>query len=445
MAEVNLTNLQNALKRAYPVKDMTNQLYNMRPLFAQLKKETTAIEQSGDGLKAFVPIQTMYNASTGSIAEGGVLPVGRAPKYLQLQIPVAYHYSTVEFSGQSLAAVKKNSFLSEVDLKMQGVKEDTIRSIDRQLTNGNTSGMLCQTSSAGGGATATVDVDNPGSQFLEIGMPVYSLSAETAGAAVADSSISEGLTEATSYTVLDIPTENTFTLGNAARTAAHTTEKWADNQYIFRYGSANQESMGLKGICDNYAIRATSSWYGLGTATQTVFSIDRATNPILDATVEHNGNVNAAISELRILRLLNKIEKSTGKSGESADRVFVSSFEVRDRFFDIISPDRRFTMDTVNLKGGYSTMAFQYGNSKIPWIVSKQAIPNSLFALDLRFLNIYQAGDMKWIEQTAGQMFDIKTDALGRYHIYIGTLAYFCGLGCKNFKAQGVLRDITEV
>jgi hypothetical protein len=454
MAEITLSKLDAALKRAYPVSEITNQLYSMTPFYAQLKKQTTTINNTGSGLVAYVPIQTSYNSSAGSIDESGVIPVGRTPKWQQLEIGVSYTYGTVEFTGQSLAAAQKNSFVDEMEVKMQGLKDAMKLSLDRQYTNGRGTGLLCLTNGAGGGASSLVTVDTPGTAYLQVGMPIVTTAAETGDDPSEDDDISEGLTEATAYTVYSIDSDTTFTLGNAAGTAAVTTEKWADNHYMFRYGACNgggttftatnKEAMGLRGIVDNEAIKATSSWWGLATATTTIHGISRATYPILDATITHNSGVNAAISEKRINTLLNTIEKATGQSGENPDRIFLSSYEIRNRFFDLVSGDRRFVSDTVNLKGGYETMAFQYGNKKIPWIVSKVAIPNALFALDMRYLAVYQSGEFQWMEQTTGTMFDIKVDSSGRYHIYLATLYNFSGMGCRNFKAQGACRDISE-
>ena len=440
MSEVNLTNLQNGLKRNYPMDEMTNQMYDKRPFLAQVQKLTRKVENVGEGLKSYVPIQISYTTQTGAIAEGGVMPIGRAASYLQLQIPVAYHYSTIEFSGQAMMATKRESFVDLTTQKMEGVRNDTARAIDREITNGNGEGVLCMTNGAEAGGSTTCVVDNPGTQFLEVGMPLLSDTASdgTTGA-IADEDISHGLTEATAYYVSSITNETTFVLS--------TSDKWKDNRYIFRYGAANKEAMGLKGIIDNYAIRATSSYYGLGTALQTIHGQDRNVYPILNANVEYGSVANTAeaISEKRILKLLNKIEDSTGTEKAKSNRMFVSSRAVRDRLWDIVGSDRRITGDYVTLKGGYKALTFQYGNEQIPWIVTKQAIPQCLFVVDLDEIALYQSGNMQWVEQSAGQIFDIKTDSSGRYHIYIATLAYFAGLGCKNFKAQGVLRDITEV
>lgn len=443
--EVNLTNLEYALKRNYPISEVTDQMYTATPILSMLKREVPDdIRGSGSALTAYVPIRLSFNASAGANATGAVLPVGRAPTGVQLQIPMKKVCATLEFDGESMAAVQKNSFVSDVADKMQGLKDGCSLYLDRCFTNGNGRGMLARTSSAGGGATSTVDVEFPGTQYLYKGMPIQTFSAETGGTMAADEDISHGLVESTSYTILSVDSATAFTLGNAANTAAHATEKWHDEHYIVRFGAQDSEPMGFRGIFDSYADRATSQWFQNTNVIQTIYGLDRATYPQLDCTMSQAAGVNRPVTEKLIGTALDKVTANTATNSSNPNRLIVSNPAVCNRYADQLTPDRRFTQDTVKLTGGYEAVYFQYGSRKIPWITTNYALPNSLLVLDLRFLFIYEAGMYKWVEATTGSMFDIKTDAVGRYHIYIASMYNFVNLGCRGFKHQLCIRDISE-
>lgn len=446
MADTGMTlaKLANALKLVYGPK-IVQQLYYMTPFYSKLRKTVATMRNEGQGLYTYIPINIREDASITSISEGGVLPSAKTASWIQLAVPLTYTFGTVEFTSQTLKASQssKGSFGKVTQLQIDSMLRSFKVSMDRQFTNGNTSGMLCMTSSAGGGATSTVDVDNPGTNYLSVGMPIYSLSAETSGTASADVDISQGLADNTAYRVFSIDSATEFTLGDAEMSAAVTTEKWSDNRYIFRYGSANKESMGLKGIVDNDAIKASSSWFQLGTATTTYFGQSRDDYPVLDATILHASGVNRALNEDLMLELLDKVETETGYDTVSPDRGILSNHALRRKFFAQLYTDRRYTPNTVDLKGGFKTLSFQYQNEEIPWITTKMALPNAVFALDFNTMAIHQAGEFEW-ENYNGQMFEQKVDSSGRYAAYVGSMGNYMNLACTAPKKQGAIRDLEQ-
>lgn len=451
-----LTTISGMLKRFYPEGKVVDTLYNKLPLLKLLKKETTTVKNTGAGLTAYVPIQILRNQSVGSVSEGSALTTPRNNSYLQLEIGLAYTYGSIQFTGQTLEASSSNatSFAKVAEQEMDNLIKSMKLHVERMYMTGNGSGMLAMTNGAGAGASSTVTVDAPGTQWLFKGMPIVTTSAETGADPVADEDISEGLTESTSYTVFKIDSATTFTLGNAACSAAVTTEKWHDNHYIFRYGSVNgagttfsstdKESMGLRGIADNYAIRATSSWFGLGTAKQTIHGLDRNTYGDLDAIISYNTtapNTTRVWDEGTIIDHLNSIDDESGNDSDVGNMIFVSDHAVARKYFELLSPDRRY-MDPVNFKGGFKSLAFYYSNTFIPWMETKFAVPNTLFTIDLRHVKIYQSKDMKWLDYN-GNIFEKKVDSSGHYDSYIGWMGNYSGLGCDGFKTLGAIRDLS--
>jgi hypothetical protein len=444
MAGQTLTLLADALKIDYkgPINDS---LYNMTPFVAMLETETSEVKVNGRNLEAVVPIKLGRNTRVGARSVGAALPTAGYVKIKDFTIPLAYLYGPIRFDGQSIKASEKSAlaFANVIDLEVNGMVEAMKLDVNRQMCNGTTTGMLCQTNGAGGGATSTVTVDNPGTAFLEEGMPIYSLNAETSGTAAADEDISEGLTESTCYTVFNIINETQFTLGNADCTAAVDTEKWHDNHFIFRYGNADKEMMGLRGIVDNEAVKASSSWWGFGTAVTTFQGLSRATYPRLDAVISHASGVNRALSEEIIGSHFDSIEKKAGQTANKSSYVIFSDHKIRQKFFALLYGDRRYTPNTLDLKGGWKTLAYQYGNSEIPWLVDKQIIPNAVFTLDTKTLSIIQSGKYEWMQED-GNMFQRVIDGNGRYDAYEAMLFNYMSLMCKNPIRNGAIRDISE-
>ncbi|MCK4423949.1 MAG: phage major capsid protein [Candidatus Omnitrophica bacterium] len=393
MAGQTVSLLGGALKRDYhgPIMD---QLNNLSPTYRLLSKNEEDV--SGEDLKAYVPIKTRRNQAIGARAENGPLPTARNVTTIQLAIPLMYNYGAVAFSGQAIKASRKNAtaFAKVVDMEIKSMVEGMKIDTNRQLFS-PASGFLCMTHGTGGGADATVTVDKPGTQWLEEGMPIESFPDTTTGAAVSDEGISEGLTEATAHQVGGITDSTTFELETYAGSSG-SAEKWATDQYVFRYGARGYEMNGLMDIIDNYSIQGTSSWFGLGLGLQTIHGKSRSTYPILEANVLHGSNTNRDLTEQLIQDTLDTVEKASGKNGDNKSMLIVTSYGVRKMYIDLLQADRRY-VKPLDLVGGWKAIAYQAGNDYIPLIVDKHCVPNTMFFLDRRFLAIYRASNFDWI------------------------------------------------
>jgi hypothetical protein len=322
---------------------------------------------------------------------------------------------------------------------VESMKIDT----NRQLF-GQGDGHLCMTNGAGNGSTSTVTVDKPGTMWLEEGMPIESFASLGSSTQGSNEDISHGLTEATSHIVKTIIDDTTFTLGDYTG-AEITTEQWHTDHYITRWGSRGNEMMGLRGIiADANVGTGTGSWLGLAELASIYYTGDgstaatRASYPILNAVIKHNSGTNRAISESLIQGLLDDIDKKSGKKGDNKSLVFVTNHAIRKNYIDLLQADRRYSKP-LELIGGWQAIAYQAGNSEVPIIVDKMALPNALLVLDRRFLKIYRASDYDWMEKD-GSMF-ARVDNKDAY-----TAQMYCyqNLGCVSFKNQGAVRDLTE-
>lgn len=437
-----LTNFAGALKRDYhgPIIDSLN---NLSILYSQLDKNEEDVQVSGEGFSAYIPIKTKRNVRGVAVrAEGGVLPTAGHTTVKQLIIPLMYNYGGINFTGQVIKASAKSAtaFAKVADIEVKDMVTNFRIGTNRQMF-APASGYLCQTNGTGAGASSTVTVDHPGTQWLENGMTVASFPNTTTGAAVADSDISEGLTEATSHMVGNVLSDTTFQL-NDYNDAAITTEKWATDRYVFNWGARTYEMNGLMDIIDNYSLQATSSWFGLALGLDTIHGLSRTTYPILESNILHGSNTNRDISEALLQDLLDTIEKAAGKQNDHRTLHFITTYGVRKMYADLLQADRRY-MQPVDLKGGWKTLAYQSGNDLIPFIVDKHCTPNTVFCFDTRYLKIYRASNFDWMDFD-GQMFRQKVDTSGRYDVWEAMMYCYMNLGCSSFKNQGALRDIAE-
>lgn len=444
MAGQLLSTLNEALKKDYKGAIVDN-LNNMSPLYALLEKNEESV--SGENLQAVISLKTGRNQGVGSRSEDAALPSARYIKTQKLSIPLKYSYGAIRFTGQTLKAGEKSatSFANVIQMEIDGMVEGMKIDTNRQFF-GQGDGHLCMTNGTGT-AGSTVTVDKPGTQWLEEGMPIQSvadLSSDTVDSNDISSTGSTVLAETLAYTVYEILSDTTFTLGNAACTAAQN-DTWANDRYICRYGSNNREMMGLRGIvADNTITTGSGSWLGLDELTTIYFTGDgstaasRATYPILNATIAHNSGVNRAVSESLIQGLLDSIEKKSGKKGDSKSLIMVCPYEIRKNFIDLLQADRRYAKP-LELVGGWQSIAYQSGNSEIPIIVDKMALPNAICVLDRRFLKIYRASDYDWMEKD-GSMFS----RVEGYDAYTAQMYCYQNLGCSSFKNQGSLRDLTS-
>jgi len=441
MAGNTLALLAGALKKNYhgPIVDTLN---NMTPLMSLLDKDYQSV--SGTSLKAIVPIKLRSTQGIGAVAEGGALPVAKYVKTAQLEIGLAYNYGSIKFTGQAIAASRKSdtAFANVIDLEVNDMTSSMKVDTNRQFY-GDGSGWLAITNGTGSGAHL-VTVDNPGTQYLRPGMGIQSY-ADLSSASADSSDISYGESAGEEDMVGSIPSSTTFELVTHADVEASGT--WADNRYICRAGAAAIEMIGLKAIVDNESIKATSSWYGLGDATTTIHGLSRSTYPRLDSVIVHNSNTNTNITEARIQELLDDIEDESGKQDSAATQIIMTTKGVRKAYVDLLAADRRY-VKPLQLIGGWQAIGYQAGNRLIPMLVDKHCIPNTLFALDRRYLKIYRAADYDWMSGPTGgdNMFrQTITSSGGTEDAYEANMFVYQGLGCSSFKNQGALRDIVEL
>jgi len=446
-----LTSIENALKENY-FGAIVDRLNNVNAYYMQLEKNSEKVQASGKGLKAIFAMRTRDNQGLGTRAENAALPTARQTSTIQLEVPLKYVYGEIRFTGPAVAASAKNEtrFAEVVDDEVNSMTKSMKNEIGMQVLSPSI-GFMCQANGAGGGADATVTVDNPGTIWLKKGMPIesraYSVATGVGTLSASDANdISNGLTEATAHQVGTINSSTSFELETYAG-VAKTDETWNTNRYIFRYGSGTAGTSptqvhGLLTLIDSYALSnaSTSSYFGLDLALITIQNQSRATYTELDANIIHNNEADQPFSEDLIQQALDTVATATGEESHSG-QMMLMDYACRRTFINYLQADRSFSPQTLNLKGGYSVIGYQAGNDWIP-IVAERLMPNGIILIpNLRFIKIFRFQDFDWMDKQ-GSMFQPAFDSSGKYDAYTAMGFVYFEQGCTSFQDQVAIRDV---
>jgi len=451
MAGATVSTLEAVLKNHYkgPIVDRLN---NINPYWSQLKKTSEFVKAHGRSLTAYFPIKNRDNQGIGTRSEGAALPTARQTQTVELQVPLKYVYGEMKFSGPSIAAssMDETRFAEVVDFETDSIATGIENELATQVVTSGQGWLGLTNGAESGGTDDTVNVDGPGTTWLREGMPIETRAFTTTTgvgtiASIDSSDISFGLTESTAHQVgaINETTETSFELEDYLG-ASSTGEKWADDRYIFRYGSAvdgttPSQIHGLTTLIDNYATLSTSSYFGLGHGLITIQGQSRATYTRLDCTLLHNSNSNRALTEDLVQTGLDRVEKRTGQKSH-ADQMLLCNHEVRRSFISLIQADRQYVQPLM-LKGGWKVVGYQAGNDWVPIVVDRLIPDNVMMVPNLKYMCIHRFQEPDFMDKD-GSMFLRHRDSSGNYDAYTAMMFVYMEQGCKSFSDQLVIRDV---
>ncbi len=391
-----LSAIQDALKRFY-IGPLRSQLNNATVLLSRLQRNQEDV--SGDTLTAYVPLIYGRNQGVGARADGGSLPTAKYRKVKQTAIPLRYNYGRIEVTGPAIAGSRNAAaaFMKVVDFEIRGMVEGLKVDINRQL-HGDGTGKLCQINGAVTSGT-TVTVDNPGTQYLEAGMTLDTLTGTTASTGTGV------IASITSPTVFELVAAVTY----------------SNDHYFVRTGAYNVEMMGLKGIVDD------------ATYVSTLQGLSRTTYPWFEGNVLDNGGTNRALT----LDLMQQSSDTAEKEGGGVSLI-VSNYELRRKYADLLVADKRF-VNKLTLDGGFSALEYSAGGEPLPFVVDRHALDNTMMFLDESTFAIYRASDFDWMDKDGNLL-----SRVSGYDAYEAILFVYQNLGCSTPKHNTVLRDITQ-
>lgn len=394
------------------ISAITKEIYESR-LRMQLNDEMTTVKRitrTSEGVAAdaggkyvVFPIHTARNPGIGARTELEALPAAGNQTTLAARVSLKYLYGSVQLTGQTFELAKTNvqSFVSTLDLEMQGLKRDLAVDFNRQVYG------------SGQGAVATITTVVTSTTFvikhnywLQMGM-------------IVDVYTADGVTQkATGRTVTAI-TATGMTISGANITTAV-------GDIVVRMGS-----VGLATLATQREIT------GLGVIIQSSGALYNITDAQWTSNIDANGGTNRAISEGMMINMADAIRLRGGKVS-----VIFANLGVRRAYFNLLTSQRRFT-NTQEFTGGFSGLAFTTDTGDIPVVVDTMAPPNTLTYLNEGEMKIYQEADWSFMDRD-GSMWNRVVTSAGTFDAYAATMYKYCEFGTHRRNTHGRIEDITE-
>lgn len=386
------------------ISALTKELYE-GTLRKQLNEETVTlkrIQRTSEGVSSEVggkyvvfPIHTTRNAGIGARLESEALPVAGQQGTAGARVSLKYLYGRVQLTGQTMELAKTNAqtFMSTLDLEMNGLKNDLVKDQNRQVYGDGIGGVAAITAAV---TAATFTVAH--TLWVQLGMMV-------------DITDSTGVTIKASNRQVTAFTATTVTISGANVAVVI-------GDLITRTGSSTKEWTGLAKIVANSG---------------TLYNVDPTVTPVWTSEVDSNAGVNRALSEGLMIQMVDRIRVRGGSTS-----VIFTNLGVRRAYFNLLSQQRRFT-GTKEFTGGFTGLAFTTDMGDVPVVVDVDCPPNTMYFLNEKELKWYREGDWSFMDRD-GSMWQRVVG----FDAYEATMFQYSELGTHRRNSHGVIKDITE-
>jgi hypothetical protein len=397
MATATMTTIDPILKEVYGprIESQTNE-----EVVALKRIESTSDNLVDDPGGKYVnfPIRVTRNNGVGARGENEALPAAGNQGYATVKVGLKYLYGVVRLTGQMmrLAQSNKQAFANAADREMEGLKDDLVKDMNRQVY-GDATGLLASVVSDGANI---VNVDN--TQYLEVGMQIDILVRATGVVVASDRTITAISGLAVTYSGADVVGANT--------------------QGLYRQGTfASATSREINGFAN------------IISASATLHQLTVAAQPKWASSVLANGGTNRALSEGLMIQMADTIRAASGKKPSA----IFNSLGVRRSYFNLLTQQRRFT-ETKSYEGGFQGLPFNYG-TEIPVVEDVDAPPSKMWFVNEDSFKKLKAEDWTWADDD-GSIFS----RVSGYDAYDAFCYKYMELACSQRNANGLLSDITE-
>ena len=405
-----LSAASNVLKTHY-IGPIREQLNGKTVLMSRIAKDVDSYSPTGKNFT--VPLHTARNSSAAvGRADGGTLPTHGQQAYENAVIPVAYLYGRIKVTGPTIRASRDNvgAFVRALDSEIKGVTKDFKRGINRQAHSDGTDALGFWTTADNSSGT---DIDDSrGNGFVHL---------PTSGTLTCDLIDTDNATKNGDSIVV--------TLGSISSTVAAitwtgTVSSSGDADYLVLEDSLGYQMMGLAGIVDDANPPLLSGGlHGLPVATKAFWKAQ--------ITEGDSAGTNQALTFARMQGVISKI--ATNSDFDESDIEFIlTSYEVKDKYADLLVADKRF-VNTLKLDGGFKGLDY----NGIPVIADPQCRKNRMYFVVPESLRVYRLMDFDWMDRD-GSVFS----RIANEDAYEATLAVYQNLGTHARNANGLLDDI---
>ncbi|HJQ65910.1 MAG TPA: phage major capsid protein [Gemmatimonadales bacterium] len=324
------------------------------------------------------------NEGSGWAAEDGALPAAGRQQYVDVRIPMRYHYGRIRLTKQVMEHSSTNKFAAAqaLDQEMQGMIRDMAADTARTIF-GDGRGILAFVN---GTATSTTQtLDSPGGWAGSVNGARFINKTAIVG------TINPATGQLRSGSVTTV--QNYATTGLTITVSPSVT--WTDNDYVVRVHnlsatdvadtSYGKEAMGLQGLVDD------------GTYVATLNGVNRVTYPSFASTVI--GSVGPLSADV-FQRAADVADERGG--GDITDLIMHHS--VRRAYLATLEGERRYSgSELMNPDGGTKAMKkgrMTFGGIGI--IVDKYAPYGVVFAVDRSGFKKYTAISGEWMNDDGG-------------------------------------------
>lgn len=356
-----LTLADAVLKEDYKAP-LRKQINDMCVLSAQVAKNTEDIV----GRRAVVPLHVSRNTGVGARAEGGTLPTAGNQGTVDQLVPVRSNYGRIRLSRQVISRMAKDrgAFVRATTLEMEGLRDDTYRDYNRQLW-GTSNGVIATCGVTAASTTVVLATTTPEQTLVNL----------AEGMVIDIGTVGTPTSVATARTVNSVNfTAKTMVISGAAVTTAGT-------DFIFRSGSGGSgasqlELTGIQTQVDD---------------ANALFSVDPATYFSWASIVEGNSGTVRPPSENLITKAMMRCRNRSGQSDwglyaeDGVYRSVVNSLSAKHRI-----------VNTLDLKGGHSAVAYVLGGKNYPVIAERDAPVGNLYGLCHKKFTEFVDEDWQW-------------------------------------------------
>ena len=402
----NLSTFDEALKIDY-LPAIREQLEHATILLSKVERNTKDVQ----GKRWQLTAHYMRNSGVGAGSETG-LPTAGQQKYKNPYGVVKYNRGRIQISGPVMKASKtdRGAMIRALESEIKGVTTDLKKDVNYQLMNYGTAVRALVNGDPGTGTTLTLDA--PGTKWMHDGMKLDIVN-PSGGVPRAGS---------TDIEITTVDSETQVTVSAALDAAV------ADNDYVVRANSTDDagtsyEMMGLKGIVDD------------GTYVDSLHNLSRTSFPWWKCSThadDDNGGTNRGLALALIQKSITAVEKNGGEVS-----MILSDHSLRDAYVTLMANDKRF-VNTLTLDGGWKALEYSSGgNGSIPWVADVDMVPNTIFFLDMKHLQLMEMSGWEWMDEDGAVLSRVSgSDA------YEAVLFKYADLATDRPRAFSFLRDV---
>jgi hypothetical protein len=329
------------------------------PFVAQIEKNGKYIEGGKQTVRAVCTGDTAGFTTTS----GSTLPSTPVGKYVNFESSLKNMYVKIEIDDKAMKIGDSSlsSFTNILDSAVSKAIKTAQRNVGRQVY-GDGNGILCKIPAAMDAAGLSFTVDNR--NFLVIGMIVDIYAANEASVATGR--------------------EITNIVNGTGRTATVTVNgenfQAAANAFLTVQGSYEAELTGLSLLINK---------------NNTIYGVNRANNGWLDSVIYDLSSTSGITDEVILEAILEADHK-----GGTINYIAVST-DVYLAYSRYLSLQKR-NVNTMQLKGGFSGITFNYAGRDIPIVQSQYVPANTLYGFVLDSFTIQQLGEWDSANMASG-------------------------------------------